>query len=296
VRGWPRTPPSHGELPPFPWILASTYPKRLLIVPLLAVVALVAASPVGSRTLTTNCTAGADWGQARQSLTPALLDLVNAHRATLGLSQLQTSPTLTASALWKARHMARYGYFAHDDPAPPVARSVFQRIRDCGYNGAAVGENIAEGYRTAASVMQAWLLSPGHRANIEGASWKAIGLGVAQAANGTLFWVQDFGSTVDSGAVASGRPRAHADRLAVRRGRRVSVRVLRNDSDADGDHLIVLGLLKLPAHGRAWVSANHQRVVYRSSGRFVGTDRFRYEVSDGKGGFASAPVVVRVER
>ena len=68
----------------------------------------------------------------------------------------------------------------------------------CGYPGVEVGENIAAGYRSPASVMQAWLLSPGHRANIEAPGWKVIGIGVAQSARGTLLWVQDFGVADDS--------------------------------------------------------------------------------------------------
>ena len=255
-----------------------------------------AAGAAGAKTLAADCTAGSDWGQPRQSLTPAVADLVNAHRATLGLRPLKISPTLTAAAVWKARHMARYGYFGHDDPAPPIARSAFDRIRACGYNGASAAENIAAGYRTPATVMQAWLLSPGHRANIEGAAWSVIGLGVAQAANGTLYWVQDFGSSDDSGVALNRRPLARPDHRAVGRGHRVSVRVLRNDHDADGDRLNVLRLVKLPAHGSARITSDHARVVYRPRRGFAGIDRFRYEITDGKGGYASAPVVLQVHR
>jgi uncharacterized protein YkwD len=273
-----------------------TYRKPLLLLPALAVALLGATGAAGGKTLAADCTPGADWGQPRQSLAPAVLELVNAHRATLGLSQLKLSPTLTAAAVWKARHMARYGYFGHDDPAPPVARSVFDRIRACGYAGAYAGENIAAGYRTPATVMQAWLLSPGHRANIEGSSWTVIGLGIAQASNGALYWVQEFGSSDDSGVQLNRSPQAHADRRAVRHDHPVSVRVLRNDRDADGDGLTVLRLLKAPAHGTARISRDHRRVVYRPRRGFVGVDRLRYEVTDGKGGVASAPVVVRVRR
>jgi uncharacterized protein YkwD len=242
-----------------------------------------------------DCTAGADWGTPRQSLAPAVLGLVNARRSTLGLSPLRSSPTLTNAALWKARHMAKYGYFGHDDPAPPIARSPFQRIAACGYPGAQVGENIALGYRTPESVMQAWLLSPGHRANIETSNWTVLGVGVAQSATGVLYWVQDFGSTDDSQVPANRLPIPQPDRRAVRRNHRLVIRVLRNDHDPDGDPLKVVRLVKRPHWGRVKLRSGGS-LVYEAAHNFVGRDRFRYEVADGKGGVASAPVIVRVRR
>ncbi len=80
--------------------------------------------------------------------------------------------------------MARYGYMAHNDPAPPVARSTGERMAACG-NGASWGENIAYGYPSAQSVVNGWLSSPGHRANIENPNWVSIGSGAAAGASGT---------------------------------------------------------------------------------------------------------------
>ena len=98
--------------------------------------------------------------------------------------------------------MAAYRYFAHDDPAPPIARTPAERIQACAYPaGAIVGENIAAGARTADEVMAGWLDSPGHRRNIEAPEFAAIGVGVAQTADGIDLWVQDFGSVVDVGSV-----------------------------------------------------------------------------------------------
>jgi hypothetical protein len=96
--------------------------------------------------------------------------------------------------------MAYYGYMSHNDPAPPVARSVGDRLAACGYTSGGWGENIAYGQRSAASVMQAWLGSAGHRANIERSSFRAIGVGVATAANGTPYWAQAFGAVADGAA------------------------------------------------------------------------------------------------
>ena len=62
--------------------------------------------------------------------------------------------------------MAHRRYLAHNDPAPPVGRTVGQRLAACGFAGVGWGENIANGYRTAEAVVGGWLSSPGHRANI----------------------------------------------------------------------------------------------------------------------------------
>jgi len=83
------------------------------------------------------------------SFAQQVVALVNQHRASLGLVALTTNATLTDSAVWKSRHMAAYAYFAHDDPAPPIARDPFTRMQNCGYaSGGTLGENIAAGQQT----------------------------------------------------------------------------------------------------------------------------------------------------
>jgi hypothetical protein len=170
----------------------------------LAALLALAASGAGGRSAATaagvgDCTPGPGWGTVPSDLAAQVVGLVNQHRAGLGLGGLAESARLRAAAVWKAQHMAFYGYFSHDDPAPPVARSVWDRLAACGYT-ASGGENIAYGQPSAASVMQGWLNSPGHKANIERASFRAIGVGVAAAANGRLYWVQAFGTVADSGS------------------------------------------------------------------------------------------------
>ena len=144
--------------------------------------------------------------------------LVNVHRAGLGLKALAVSPSLTASATWKAQHMATYNYMAHQDIAPPIARSAADRIAACGYPSAGWGENIAAGWPSAASVLSAWLQSPGHRANIENPAFVVTGSGVSAAANGTLAWAQDFGTTDDShSAQPAPKPAAPAHRIVLQK-------------------------------------------------------------------------------
>jgi len=163
----------------------------VIVVVGLAILAGVAAPAANA---VTNCTPSSSWGTNRADLASQVVSLINQYRASKGLSQLANSPTLTASSEWKSLHMAGYGYFAHDDPAPPVSRSAFQRAKDCGFSGTTWGENIAYGYATAQAVVNGWLGSAGHKANIENAAFKTTGVGVATNAGGQLYWTQSFGN------------------------------------------------------------------------------------------------------
>jgi uncharacterized protein YkwD len=162
-------------------------------VALLAAVAAVAAAPAQA---VTNCTPSSSWGSNRADLASQVVSLINQHRAGMGLSQLGISSTLTASSEWKSLHMAGNGYFDHNDPAPPVSRTAFQRAKDCGYGGGSWGENIAWGYATAQSVVNGWLGSSGHKANIENPAFTSTGVGVASNTGGQLYWTQNFGTDV----------------------------------------------------------------------------------------------------
>jgi uncharacterized protein YkwD len=146
-----------------------------------------------------NCVPAPTWPADRADLAAQVVTLVNAHRAQLGLVPLVVSPTLTAAAVWKARDMAAYSYLDHDDPAPD-ARSPDERVAACGYPATQWGENIAMGYASAQAVVDAWLASPEHRANIERPEFRATGVGAAGA---PLYWAQSFGAVADAGSVAA---------------------------------------------------------------------------------------------
>ncbi|MDX6573433.1 MAG: hypothetical protein QOC86_2589, partial [Gaiellales bacterium] len=152
--------------------------------------ALLSSSALGATGL---CTPDASWPAPNASFASQVVTLINQHRATLGLSQLTVDANLTDSGVWKARHMAQFGYFDHSDPAPPIARDPFTRISQCGYTASGfVGENIAKGQSSPSEVVAAWLASPGHRQNIEDPAFQTTGVGVAAGADGALLWVQDF--------------------------------------------------------------------------------------------------------
>lgn len=121
-----------------------------------------------------------------------VLRLVNTQRASAGCGPLQSSAVLVGVARAHSKDMAVHGYFDHNSQD---GRTPFDRMRAAGYRGGLMGENIAAGQPTAAAVMDAWMHSPGHRANILNCGFKAIGIGVFRLATSPfhVYWTQDFG-------------------------------------------------------------------------------------------------------
>ena len=119
-----------------------------------------------------------------------VVDLVNVERAKAGLKPLVAKQDLTSVAQLKAQDMYNSRYFSHQSPN---YGSPFDMMRKYGISYRAAGENIAMGQRTAAQVVQDWMNSPGHRANILNANYNEIGVGVYQSYNGYGYiWVQEF--------------------------------------------------------------------------------------------------------
>lgn len=115
--------------------------------------------------------------------------LVNKERAKLGLAPLKDNSELSNVARIKSEDMVAKNYFSHTSP---TYGSPFDMMKKFGITYTAAGENIAMGQPTAASVMTAWMNSPGHKANILSKNFTEIGVGVAKDANGTIYWTQEF--------------------------------------------------------------------------------------------------------
>lgn len=148
---------------------------------------------------------GAGWGTKKPVLAKQVVKQVNDYRRRKGLAQLATHPTLSKAAMWKAGHMAKFDYFGHHDEGN-ANRSPGARLLACGYRGNTWGENIAYGYTSAGQVTRGWINSPGHRANLENPTYRAIGVGaVAARGRGTIYWAQAFG--VGSGPTRKAAPK-----------------------------------------------------------------------------------------
>ena len=125
----------------------------------------------------------------QSSMTSQVVNLVNSERAAQGLTALQKDSRLAALAQQKAEDMAKNQYFSHTSP---TYGSAFDMLKAAGYSYKTAGENIAMGQKSAASVMDGWMHSSGHRANILYTSYEKIGVGYAVSADGMPYWVQIF--------------------------------------------------------------------------------------------------------
>jgi uncharacterized protein YkwD len=128
---------------------------------------------------------------ARTAQEDEVTALVNRERAAAGCGPLRTDERLRSAARAHSQDMAANDYFSHTGRN---GSSFVDRIAAAGYpRNEAGGENIALGYRTPEDVMDGWMNSAGHRANILNCDFKAIGVGLAQDSSGTPYWTQDFG-------------------------------------------------------------------------------------------------------
>ena len=118
-----------------------------------------------------------------------VVNLVNKERKANGLSALSSDSQLARLAQLKAEDMAKNGYFSHTSP---TYGSAFDMMKTYGVSYKNAGENIAKGQKTAESVMNGWMNSSGHRANILKSDYTKIGVGYAKSADGTTYWVQMF--------------------------------------------------------------------------------------------------------
>ncbi|MDT0405691.1 CAP domain-containing protein [Streptomyces edwardsiae] len=117
-----------------------------------------------------------------------VVELVNAERGKVGCSPVKVNSTLTKAAQDHSEDMAATGTMSHSgsDGSSPG-----DRITRAGYAWSTYGENVAYGYSTPEQVMDGWMNSPGHKANILNCAFKEIGVGLAQPGG---YWTQDFGT------------------------------------------------------------------------------------------------------
>ena len=111
-------------------------------------------------------------------------ELVNDKREANGLKPLEISADLSAKARFKAEDMKNNNYFSHTSP---VYGSPFAMMQSLGITYRSAAENIAMGYRTAQAVVDAWMASPSHRANILSTRYDTMGIGFTDG-----YWAQWF--------------------------------------------------------------------------------------------------------
>jgi uncharacterized protein YkwD len=140
------------------------------------------------------------------SVEQQVIDLVNQQRQQHGCSALVPSVPLSAAAYTHSEDMALRDLFSHTGSD---GSTMVSRAKAAGYSYSRLAENLAAGASTAEEVMNGWMASPGHRANILNCDLHELGVGYyaqtddqanVQLANGQLggpfryYWTQDFGS------------------------------------------------------------------------------------------------------
>lgn len=116
-----------------------------------------------------------------------ILHLVNKERTARGLNALILSADISKVAVEKSKDMSVNNYFAHESPN---YGSPFDMMRKFGLTYMAAGENIAMGHRTPADVMNGWMNSPGHKANILNKKFNKMGIGMY--VDKSIYWTQMF--------------------------------------------------------------------------------------------------------
>lgn len=112
--------------------------------------------------------------------------LTNSARSKNGYAALVEDGALSEAAAVRAREIARS--FSHTRPS---GASFSSALSESGVSYLRAGENIASGQKSASEVVNAWMNSPGHRANILNSSYSRIGSASVNI-DGTLYWVQIF--------------------------------------------------------------------------------------------------------
>ena len=144
-----------------------------------------------------NCTSGNCESQTPDTTLPEqnnsadyakeILDLVNQERQKAGLNALELDAALCNAA--QTRSQEQTVVFSH---TRPNGQSCFSVLDENGISYRGAGENIAMGQRSAEEVMNGWMNSEGHRANILNSSFTKLGVGCYQDSAGKLYWTQLF--------------------------------------------------------------------------------------------------------
>ena len=122
-----------------------------------------------------------------------VLSVINAERTARGLGAVSANKVLQTAAQWMAEDMAARHTLDHTDSRH---RGLASRLQDFGYeNPRLIAENIAEGQDTPTAVVNSWMHSPPHRANLLHPEARHAGVGLAFSAQGQHYWVLDLGTT-----------------------------------------------------------------------------------------------------
>ena len=170
--------------------------QRLTMAAALAATLALTVAAVPSATVATPHAAQVSGAYQADSVECDALRQINAFRKKQGKPALALSATLGDAANHHSEDMAAKNYFSHTLEG---GASWEKNIRDFGYRGDPVGENIAAGQKTAAEVVKAWRTSKGHRKNMLDGDFRAIGIARAYDRDSKYgwYWTTTFGGEVE---------------------------------------------------------------------------------------------------
>ncbi len=134
-------------------------------------------------------------GYATDIRVDQLLNSTNAKRQENGLSSLQLNDTLSQAAAAKASDMLTNNYWAHNSPS---GKTPWDFIIGSGFRYTLAGENLAKNFQTSDGVVEAWMASPSHRANLLKPGYADVGFAIVNgvlSGEETTLVVQMFGAT-----------------------------------------------------------------------------------------------------
>lgn len=126
-----------------------------------------------------------------------LIRLTNVEREKNGLPAVKEDNRLNKAAEEKGKNMFAEDYWAHYSPS---GKDPWGFIQDSGYKFTYAGENLARNFNTSEEVVNAWIASPTHKANILNSHYENIGIAVLEGTlkgQKTILIVQEFGTPVD---------------------------------------------------------------------------------------------------
>jgi len=126
---------------------------------------------------------------ATKTIENQVIQLTNQQRAKYGLKPFTADWELSRVARYKANDMRDKNYFSHTSP---TYGDPFTMMKNFGITYRSAAENIAAGQTSPQEVVNAWMNSPGHRANILSTSTTRIGVGYAKGGSQRYYWVQQF--------------------------------------------------------------------------------------------------------
>lgn len=201
---------------------------------------------------------GSVLGSAQGISSLTLLDETNQDRAALGIDTLDVDTRLSAAAQSKAQDMVSNDYWSHRSPSGSQPQDFATKA---GYGYRAIGENLAYGFSDSDTVIQAWLKSPEHRANLLDPAFRDVGFGVVKAADYQGKGPQTIVVALYGASDTTMGVQAYVDNPSSLPARSISRTSLLTGTGSDW---LFLGLILMAAIGAGIFIGSHIRGLYRT--------------------------------